>query len=124
ELRMAFDFGDELSGGGVPDPGRAVPACGDDEFAVRTVGRAPDGTRMAFEFGDELSGRGDPDPSRAVLACGDDELSVWAVGRASDGTRMASKDGAHWRFEHELPERILGLRRVRSSSCLVDQAQA
>ena len=65
---MAFEFGQELTAGRVPDLRRLVVAGGDDALPVGGERRLPDASGMAFEFGQELTAGRVPDPRRIVYS--------------------------------------------------------
>ena len=74
----AIGLADRAAGGGVPQPGRPVPAAGQDGAAVGAEGHAVDEVLVLHRPADRPAGRGVPEPCRVVLAAGEDGSNVVA----------------------------------------------
>src|ERR1022692_853687 len=88
-VRVAFELGQQLAVGRVPNPRSMVQTGGYNAQAVRRELRVADTVRVAFELSQQLAVGRVPNPRCMVVACGDDTLAVRRELRLPDMVRVA-----------------------------------
>src|ERR1022692_166902 len=88
-VRVAFELGQKLTVGRVPNPRSMVQTGGYNAQAVRRELRVADTVRVAFELSQQLAVGRVPNPRCMVVACGDDTLAVRRELRLPDMVRVA-----------------------------------